>query len=91
MNELTQATKNDALEQINQATTNDDVDTAKGDGLNAINPIAPVTVVKQAARDAVSHDAQQHIAEINANPDATQEERQAAIDKRKCSCCCCEC
>ncbi|EZW87554.1 hypothetical protein U950_02301 [Staphylococcus aureus 87807-11] len=80
LNELTQAT-NHALEQINQATTNDDVDTAKGDGLNAINPIAPVTVVKQAARDAASHDAQQHIAEINANPDATQEERQAAIEK----------
>ncbi len=80
MNELTQAT-NHVLEQINQATTNADVDNAKGDGLNAINPIAPVTVVKQAARDAVSHDAQQHIAEINANPDATQEERQAAIDK----------
>ncbi|MCC5382999.1 LPXTG-anchored repetitive surface protein SasC [Staphylococcus aureus] len=80
LNKLTQAT-NHALEQINQATTNADVDNAKGDGLNAINPIAPVTVVKQAARDAVSHDAQQHIAEINANPDATQEERQAAIDK----------
>ncbi|HGO3284586.1 TPA: LPXTG-anchored aggregation protein SasC [Staphylococcus aureus] len=80
LNELTQAT-NHALEQINQATTNADVDNAKGDGLNAINPIAPVTVVKQAARDAVSHDAQQHFAEINANPDATQEERQAAIDK----------
>lgn len=80
LNELTQAT-NHALEQINQATTNADVDNAKGDGLNAINPIAPVTVVKQAARDVVSHDAQQHIAEINANPDATQEERQAAIDK----------
>lgn len=80
LNELTQAT-NHVLEQINQATTNADVDNAKGDGLNAINPIAPVTVVKQAARDAVSHDAQQHIAEINANPDATQEERQAAIDK----------
>ncbi|HHX2640255.1 TPA: LPXTG-anchored aggregation protein SasC [Staphylococcus aureus] len=80
LNELTQAT-NHALEQINQATTNADVDNAKGDGLNAINPIAPVTVVKQAARDAVSHDAQQHIAEINANPDAAQEERQAAIDK----------
>lgn len=77
---INQAT-NHALEQINQATTNADVDNAKGDGLNAINPIAPVTVVKQAARDAVSHDAQQHIAEINANPDATQEERQAAIDK----------
>ncbi|MBH4584727.1 LPXTG-anchored repetitive surface protein SasC [Staphylococcus aureus] len=80
LNELTQAT-NHALEQINQATTNADVDNAKGDGLNAINPIAPVTVVKQAARNAVSHDAQQHIAEINANPDATAEERQAAIDK----------
>ncbi|MEC6971962.1 LPXTG-anchored aggregation protein SasC [Staphylococcus aureus] len=77
LNELTQAT-NHALEQINQATTNADVDNAKGDGLNAINPIAPVTVVKQAARDAVSHDAQQHIAEINANPDATLEEQQAA-------------
>ena len=80
LNELTQAT-NHALEQINQATTNADVDNAKADGLNAINPVAPVTVVKQAARDAVFHDAQQRIAEINANPDATQEERQAAIDK----------
>ncbi|HCY1298865.1 TPA: SasC/FmtB family protein [Staphylococcus aureus] len=80
LNELTQAT-NHALEQINQATTNADVDNAKGDGLNAINPIAPVTVVKQAARDAVSHDAQQHIAEINANPDATREEKQEAINR----------
>lgn len=71
----------DAIDNVTNATTNADVDNAKGDGLNAINPIAPVTVVKQAARDAVSHDAQQHIAEINANPDATQEERQAAIDK----------
>ena len=87
MNELTQAT-NHALEQINQATTNDDR-YCQGDGLNVINPIAPVTVVKQAARDAVSHDAQQHIAEINANPDATQEERQAAIES-KCCCSCCE-
>ncbi|HFQ4677830.1 TPA: LPXTG-anchored aggregation protein SasC [Staphylococcus aureus] len=79
--EATQEEKNAALNELTQATTNADVDNAKGDGLNAINPIAPVTVVKQAARDAVSHDAQQHIAEINANPDATQEERQAAIDK----------
>ncbi|HGZ9617640.1 TPA: LPXTG-anchored aggregation protein SasC [Staphylococcus aureus] len=79
--EATQEEKNGALNELTQATTNADVDNAKGDGLNAINPIAPVTVVKQAARDAVSHDAQQHIAEINANPDATQEERQAAIDK----------
>lgn len=79
LNELTQAT-NHALEQINQATTNDEVDNAKGDGLNTINPIAPVTVVKQAARDAVSHDAQQHIAEINATPDATDDEKNAAIN-----------
>ncbi|HDA8892174.1 TPA: DUF1542 domain-containing protein [Staphylococcus aureus] len=80
LNELTQAT-NHALEQINQATTNADVDNAKGDGLNAINPIAPVTVVKQAARDAVSHDAQQHIAEINATTGATREEKQEAINR----------
>lgn len=80
LNQLT-TDETDAIDNVTNATTNDDVDTAKGDGLNAINPIAPVTVVKQAARDAVSHDAQQHIAEINANPDATQEERQAAIDK----------
>lgn len=80
LNQLT-TDETDAIDNVTNATTNDDVDTAKGDGLNAINPIAPVTVVKQAARDAVSHDAQQHIAEINANPDATQEERQAAIEK----------
>lgn len=79
LNALTQAT-NQALEQINQSTTNVDVDNAKADGLNAINPIAPITVVKQDARDAISHDAQQRIGEINGNADATQEEREAAIN-----------
>ncbi|WP_460901672.1 DUF1542 domain-containing protein, partial [Staphylococcus aureus] len=60
---------------------NADVDNDKGNGLNAINKIAPVNVVKQAARDYVSHDAQQHIAEINAIPDATQEVIHTALEK----------
>ncbi|WP_460996349.1 DUF1542 domain-containing protein, partial [Staphylococcus aureus] len=59
------------------------VDKAKREGRNAIKPIAPVTVDKQAAREAGSNDAQQHIAEINANADVTQEDRVAAIDKVK--------
>lgn len=74
LNELTQAT-NHALEQINQATTNDDVDTAKGDGLNAINPIAPVTVVKQAAIEKVNAAvavANTNILNANTNADVEQ-------------------
>ncbi|HDA7168885.1 TPA: LPXTG-anchored repetitive surface protein SasC [Staphylococcus aureus] len=71
----------DAIDNVTNATTNADVETAKNNGINTIGAVVPQVTHKQAARDAVSHDAQQHIAEINANPDATQEERQAAIDK----------
>ncbi len=71
----------DAIDNVTNATTNADVEIAKNNGINTIGAVVPQVTHKQAARDAVSHDAQQHIAEINANPDATQEERQAAIDK----------
>ncbi|EGQ1397611.1 LPXTG-anchored repetitive surface protein SasC [Staphylococcus aureus] len=71
----------DAIDNVTNATTNADVETAKNNGINTIGAVVPQVTHKKAARDAVSHDAQQHIAEINANPDATQEERQAAIDK----------
>lgn len=71
----------DAIDNVTNATTNADVETAKNNGINTIGAVVPQVTHKKAARDAISHDAQQHIAEINANPDATQEERQAAIDK----------
>ncbi|HDE4477914.1 TPA: LPXTG-anchored repetitive surface protein SasC [Staphylococcus aureus] len=80
LNQLT-TDETDAIDNVTNATTNADVETAKNNGINTIGAVAPQVTHKQAARDAVSHDAQQHIAEINANPDATQEERQAAIEK----------
>ncbi|MFP6342687.1 LPXTG-anchored aggregation protein SasC [Staphylococcus aureus] len=79
LNELTTAETN-AIDDINNATANTDVETAKNNGLNTINTIVPQVTHKQAARDAISHDAQQRIGEINGNADATQEEREASIN-----------
>lgn len=78
LNELNQTT-NQAIGEIDNSVSNSDVDQAKDNGVNAINIINPVTIVKQNARDAVANVAQQKKDEINANTDATLEERQAAI------------
>ncbi len=49
LNELTTAETN-AIDDINNATANTDVETAKNDGLNTINTIVPQVTHKQAAR-----------------------------------------
>lgn len=70
-----------ALSQINSANTNADVDTAKNSGLNTINQYTPDFSKKKNATlklyDVV--DAQEAI--INAFPDATEDEKQDAINK----------
>lgn len=78
LNELNQASEQ-AIQNINQGISNSDVDHAKDRGLDAILDISPIPVVKQAAREAIANNAQQKIADINANHEATLEEREAAI------------
>lgn len=78
LNELNQASEQ-AIRNINQGISNSDVDHAKDRGLDAILDISPIPVVKQAAREAIANNAQQKIADINANHEATLEEREAAI------------
>lgn len=78
LNELNQASEQ-AIQNIKQGISNSDVDDAKNKGIDAILDIAPVTIVKQAAREAIANNAQQKIADINSNHEATLEEREAAI------------
>ncbi|WP_019235959.1 SasC/FmtB family protein [Staphylococcus warneri] len=78
LNELNQASEQ-AIQNIKQGISNSDVDDAKNKGIDAILDIAPVTIVKQAAREAIANNAQQKIADINTNHEATLEEREAAI------------
>lgn len=78
LNELNQASEQ-AIQNINKGISNSDVDDAKEKGIDAILDIAPATIVKQAAREAVANNAQQKIADINTNHEATFEEREAAI------------
>ena len=49
LNELNQASEQ-AIQNIKQGISNSDVDDAKNKGIDAILDIAPVTIVKQAAR-----------------------------------------
>ncbi|EOB7938991.1 SasC/FmtB family protein [Staphylococcus aureus] len=79
LNELTQAT-NYALEQINQADTNAEVDQAQQLGTKAINAIQPNIVKKPAALAQINQHYNAKLAEINATPDATNDEKNAAIN-----------
>ena len=68
--ELAQATQN-----INSASTNNEVDQAKTSGQNAINLANPNTTVKRIAREAVENKVTSQIQQINANNKATNEEK----------------
>lgn len=73
--ELAQATQN-----INSASTNNEVDQAKTSGQNAINLANPNTTVKRIAREAVENKVTSQIQQINANNKATNEEKETAIN-----------
>lgn len=60
LNELNQASEQ-AIQNIKQGISNSDVDDAKNKGIDAILDIAPVTIVKQAAREAIANNAQQKL------------------------------
>ncbi|MFQ1030405.1 DUF1542 domain-containing protein, partial [Staphylococcus haemolyticus] len=66
---------------IDQATNNDGVDTAKTNGVDAINNVQPTVVKKDEAKTAIDKAAEAKKAEIDQTPNATDEEKAAAKAK----------
>lgn len=73
--------KNTALENINQAHSNEDVQNAENAGVAEISKIVPETTVKQNAKQEIEQSAQNQVDIINGNPNATIEEKTEAINK----------
>lgn len=69
-----------AINNINQADTNAEVDQAQQLGTKAINAIQPNIVKKPAALAQINQHYNAKLAEINATPDATDDEKNAAIN-----------
>ncbi|AVH47839.1 DUF1542 domain-containing protein [Staphylococcus haemolyticus] len=72
---------NNAKASIDQATNNNGVDTAKTNGVDAINNVQPTVVKKDEAKTAIDKAAEAKKAEIDQTPDATDEEKAAAKAK----------
>ncbi|MCE0455200.1 DUF1542 domain-containing protein [Staphylococcus haemolyticus] len=72
---------NNAKASIDQARNNNDVDTAKTNGIEAINHVQPTVVKKDEAKTAIDNVAQAKKAEIDQTPNATEEEKVAAKAK----------
>ncbi|QJI70589.1 DUF1542 domain-containing protein [Staphylococcus haemolyticus] len=68
-------------EAIDQATNNNGVDTAKTNGVDAINNVQPTVVKKDEAKTAIENAARAKKAEIDQMPNATDEEKAAAKAK----------
>ncbi|MCE4949822.1 SasC/FmtB family protein [Staphylococcus hominis] len=71
----------EAKNNINQATTNSSVDDAQNEGITAINAVIPEVVKKSDARVTIDEVARIKKAAIDQTPDATVEEKEAAIAK----------
>ncbi|MBW5898826.1 DUF1542 domain-containing protein [Staphylococcus haemolyticus] len=70
-----------AKNAIDQATNNNGVDTAKTNGVDAINNVQPTVVKKDEAKTAIENAARAKKAEIDQTPNATDEEKVAAKAK----------
>ncbi|MCC3754475.1 SasC/FmtB family protein [Staphylococcus capitis] len=75
---LVEASKTKAISNINQAQTNDQVNSAKNTGMDEIAVIHPATTTKSDAKTALDQKAQQQNTIINGNNDATDEEKAIA-------------
>ena len=72
---------NNEKASIDQATNNDGVDTAKTNGVDAINNVQPTVVKKDEAKQAIEN-AKELKAEIDQTPNATDEEKaKAKVDE----------
>ncbi|MCH4377606.1 DUF1542 domain-containing protein [Staphylococcus haemolyticus] len=72
---------NNEKASIDQATNNDGVDTAKTNGVDAINNVQPTVVKKDEAKTAIENAARAKKAEIDQTPNATDEEKATAKAK----------
>uniref|UniRef100_UPI00374EA275 SasC/FmtB family protein n=1 Tax=Staphylococcus haemolyticus TaxID=1283 RepID=UPI00374EA275 len=72
---------NNAKASIDQATNNAGVDTAKTNGVDAVNNVQPTVVKKDEAKAAIDKAAEAKKAEIDQTPNATEEEKAAAKAK----------
>lgn len=72
-------TLNTAIQNINNADTNQQVSDAKNNGLQEIGNVQPSTQVKTDARNAVTNKANEAITNINATPGATREENKRQL------------
>ncbi|PTK74955.1 hypothetical protein BUZ24_08305 [Staphylococcus haemolyticus] len=70
-----------ARKAIDQSTNNDGVDTAKANGIEAINHVQPTVVKKDEAKTAIDNAAQAKKTEIDQTPNATEEEKAEAKAK----------
>lgn len=70
-----------ANNNINQANTTDDLTTAKNNGIAAIDAVNVQARTRDAARNAVVQKVADQILTINNNPDATDEEKQEAVNQ----------
>lgn len=73
--------KQQAENSIDQATTNDEVDTAKIDGLNALSQVKPATAKKTEAKVALDQKANERKMAIGQMNTSTTDEQQAANAK----------
>ncbi|HDJ3424913.1 TPA: DUF1542 domain-containing protein [Staphylococcus aureus] len=71
----------DAIDNVTNATTNADVETAKNNGINTIGAVVPQVTHKKAARDAINQATATKRQQINSNREATQEEKNAALNE----------
>lgn len=80
LNQLT-TDETDAIDNVTNATTNQDVESAKNNGVNTIGAVVPQVTHKQAARDAINQATATKRQQINDNREATQEEKNAALNE----------
>lgn len=73
--------KIEAKDNIQHSSTRDQVNEAKTNGINKIENITPATTVKSEARQAVQNKANEQINHIQNTPDATNDEKQEAINR----------
>ena len=70
-----------AIESLNQANTNNEVDQAAITAENNIDAVQVDVVKKQAARDKITAEVAKRIEAVKQTPNATDEEKQAAVNQ----------
>lgn len=73
--------KDEAINQIKQQHTNNDVEQAKNQGLDTMNAVTPTVIKREQGRQAINQVVAQQEQQIQAVPDTTEEEKAEALDR----------